>query len=388
MSDFDSPVDRRGSDSYKWDGAGAVFHREGLLPFWVADMDFRTPAPIVEAVRRRAEHPVFGYERRSEESIAAVREWLERRHGWIIEREWLMFCPPSSIVAMYGLVDRLTKPGDSVACHVPGYHPLFQLVEDNERQLLRCPMIERDGRYVVDVADMSTRIRDDTRLLLLCNPHNPTGRVLTEEELAGVAALAAERDMVVVSDEVHADLVMPGYRHLPFGKVRPERSVTVISPNKTFNTAGLPQSSLVIPDPELRRAFARFLDTLQLNHDSTFGVTAMVAAYRHCGGWLDELIEYVAENHRYLGQYLAERVPQISAAAAEGTYLAWLDFRRIGLSEEELQRRLVDIGGVGLYAGTQFGREGSGFFRMNVACPRSQLERGLEGMERALNGPG
>lgn len=383
MSAFDRVIERRGSGSYKWDGAAALFGRD-VLPFWVADMDFAAPEPVLEAVRRRPEHPVFGYEAKSGALVESVCRWMAARHGWEIPPEWLMFCPPSTIVGMVGLVTRLTRPAAGIACHTPGYSPLFRLVEDNDRRLVRCPLVQRHGGFHLDVDDLRRRLEGDVRMLLLCNPHNPTGRVFTEAELRAVAGLAAEHDLIVVSDEVHCDLVMPGHRHIPFGQLGGERTVTVISPNKTFNTAGMPQSTFIVPDPEVRAVFAGFLDTMQLNHESTFGAVAAEAAYRHGAAWLDELISCLDGNHRFVRAFLEENLPTVRVPPAEGTYLAWLDCRATGLAEEELMRRLVETGGVGLYPGTAFGPEGRGFLRMNVACPREILTRGLEGIARAL----
>jgi cystathionine beta-lyase len=383
MSSFDRIIERRGSRSYKWDGAASLFGRE-VLPFWVADMDFAAPEPVLEAVRRRAEHPVFGYEEKSDVLADSVRGWLAVRHGWEVPREWLMFCPPSTIVGMIGLVTRLTAPSDGIACHTPGYSPLFRLVEDNDRRLVRCSLVERHGRFHLDADALRDRLSGDVRMLLLCNPHNPTGRVFTESELRAVADLASEKDLVVVSDEVHCDLVMPGHRHIPFGQIAGERAVTVISPNKTFNTAGMPQSTFVIPDPAVRTVFAEFLETMQLNHESTFGVVAADAAYRHGAAWLDDLIAYLDENHRLLRTFLEDKLSIVRVQPPEGTYLAWLDCRETGLGEDELMRRLLEIGGTGLYPGSTFGAEGRGFMRMNIACPRATLRRGLEGIVRAL----
>lgn len=382
--DLDRKVERRGTDSFKWDDAENVFGRADLLPFWVADMDFETPAPILDAIRRRCSHPVLGYGMRSTEYIDAVSYWLESRHDWEVPREWLMFCPPSSIVAIYGLVNLLAVPGASVALQTPTYGPLLDLVSDSGRQQILVPFRENEGCFELDVEAFRDRLRDDTRLIVLCSPHNPTGRVFTEAELASVAALAAEHDLVVISDEVHCDLVMPGYRHIPYGKLGGRRSVTVISPNKTFNTAGIPQATLIIPDPAIREQFQQFLNTLQLNHDSTFGAVGMVAAYRHCEEWLDRVRLYISDNHQLVDDYLAQYVPQLRKATAEATYLAWLDFRALGLSEQEIQRRLVEKGAIGLYPGTEFGAAGDGFFRMNIGCPRSTLKRGLEGIRTAL----
>lgn len=382
--DLDRITDRRQTDSFKWDDNEALFGRRDLLPFWVADMDFETPAAILDAIRKRVEHPVLGYERRSGEYYAAVENWLATRHGWDVPREWLMFCPPSSIIAMYGLVNLLTQPGDSVALQTPNYGPLFDIVAQNGRRQILSPLQENDGSFVFDIADLETRLEADTRMFILCSPHNPTGRVFSAEELEPLAALAEERDLIVVSDEVHCDLVMPGHRHIPYGTIGGERSVTVISPNKTFNTAGIPQATLIIPSEAIRQKFSEFLAVTQLNHDATFGAVGMCAGYRHCGEWLDAVIGYVAENHRMAAAFLQAEVAGVTKTPAEATYLAWLDFRGTGLAESEIMDRLVNKGGVGLYAGTEFGAAGEGFFRMNLACPRETLINGLEGIKKAL----
>jgi cystathionine beta-lyase len=297
-----------------------------------------------------------------------------------------MFSPPSSIVGIGGIISVLTERGDSIAAPTPTYGPLLGLVEQNGRKLIRNPLKETDGRYELDIDDLAQKITADTRMVVLCSPHNPVGRVFSRDELDALSELAEEHDLIVVSDEVHCDLVLPGHRHLPFGSIGGERSVTVISPNKTFNTAGIPQSTLIIPDEKIRERYQVFLNTMQLNHDSTFGTEGMIAGYRLCGPWLDKLVVYLAANHEMAETFFQERIPAIRKTHAEATYLSWLDCRQLGLSEDEIMRRLVEIGGVGLYGGTEFGKEGEGFFRMNLACPRELLERGLLGIEKALGG--
>ena len=384
MNEFDHAIDRRGSNSFKWDDNLRMFGRADLLPFWVADMDFATPEPILSAVRDRCDHPVMGYESRSDEYFNALGTWLTTRHGWSPPREWLTFCPPSSIVGIHGLVTTLTQPGDSIVVPTPNYGPLLKLVENNNRRLIRVPLAEDARRFTLDVASIAAKLGDDTKMIIISNPHNPTGRVFGDRELAGLVDLANERDLVIVSDEVHADLVMPGHRHIPLASIGGSRTISVMSPNKTFNTAGLPQATLIIPDEGIREGYRRFLDTTQLNHDSTFGAAAMIAAYRHCGAWLDRLIDYLAGNHERVATYLDSDVPGVHKVPAEGTYLAWLDCRELGLDEAEIMRRLVDTGGVALYGGSEFGPDSEGFFRMNIACPREFLERGLDGIRRAL----
>lgn len=382
--DLNRVTARRHSDSFKWDENERIFGRGDLLPFWVADMDFETPAPILEAIRKRAEHPILGYERRSDEYYDAVIHWLSTRHNWEVSRDWLTFCPPGSIVGMYGLVTLLTEPGDSVILQTPTYGPLYDIVTGNRRRQILSPLKDSGGQFKFDAADVEARLEADSRLVLLCSPHNPTGRVFGRSELEPLAELAEKHDLIVVSDEVHCDLVLPGNCHTPYGKIGGDRSVTVISPNKTFNTAGIPQATLIIPDENIRRKFQRFIDVLQINHDTTFGAAGMLAGYRKCADWLDEVVSYVAENHRFLADFLDRNVPGVRTTQAEATYLAWLDYRDTGLSESDVMHRLVTIGGIGLYAGSEFGAAGDGFLRMNLACPRTTLEKGLDGLHRAF----
>ena len=383
---FDEQIERRGTDSFKWDDNRRLFGRSDLLPFWVADMDFATPQPILDAIRARCEHPVLGYGIRSDEYYQAIQDWLRERHGWQVPREWMMFCPPSSIVGIHGVIAMLTEPAETIAAPTPTYGPLIDLIVRNGRRILRNPLREDEtGRFRLDVAGLESKLEADTRLAIFCSPHNPTGRVFTRDELQALADLAKRRNLVVVSDEVHLDLVMPGHRHIPYGTIGGERSVTVISPNKTFNTAGIPQATLIMPDPDLRTRYQAWLNKMQLNHDSTFGAEAMIAGYRHCGLWLDDIVTYIAGNHQFAAEYVENQVPGVRKVTAEATYLSWLDFRETGLSQDDIMDRLVNVGGVGLYSGTDFGEEGAGFFRMNLACPRPLLERGLEGIRAAMS---
>lgn len=382
--DFDRQIERRGTDSYKWDANERLFGKRDLLPFWVADMDFAAPDPIIDTIRDRCNHPVFGYGIRSETYVQTIQNWLRDRHQWEVPQEWLMFCPPSSIVGIYGVISILTQPSQSIAAPVPTYGRLLGLIEKNGRRLIRNPLREDNGRFTLDADDLAAKLEPDTNMVVFCSPHNPTGRVFSRDELESVADLAERRGLLVVSDEVHCDLVLPGHRHIPYGSIGGERSVTVISPNKTFNTAGIPQATLIIPDPGLRTKYQHYLDMMQLNHDSTFGADCMLAGYRHCADWLDALIEYIAHNHQFADDFIQDNLPTVRKIKAEATYLGWLDFRLTGLGENELMDRFVNIGGIGLYGGTEFGHQGEAFFRMNLGCPRTRLEQGLEGIQRAL----
>lgn len=383
MFDFDTVIERRGTNSFKWDGNERQFGEAGLLPFWVADMDFATPQPILDAIAARLRHPVLGYEERPAAYTGAVRGWLERRHGWEVPAEWLVYCPPSAIVAMYGLLLTESEPGDGVLVPAPTYGPLLGFVGDSGRRLQAVPMVEDQGRYRLDLDGLAEAADDRSRILILCNPHNPTGRVFSDDELAALRDFAASRELFVISDEVHADLTRPGYRHVPFGSLGYTRSATVISPNKTFNTAGLPQATVVLPEAATRGRLRQFLDTVQLNHDTTFGGIAMMAGYQHCEDWLDAVRDYIDANHVALADFVSQ-AEGLSLYPAEGTYLAWLDYRAVGVSEEQMLAALKTAG-VALYGGSLFGEAGRGFLRMNVACPRRTLNAGMASISRALD---
>ena len=285
--------------------------------------------------------------------------------------------------AAYAVFTAAVDEGDEVILLEPYYPQHINKIELAGGKIVMAPLDKSNG-FTIDRDTIESRITDKTLMIAMVNPANPTGRVFSRDELEALADLAKERNLLVVSDEVHCDLVLPGHHHIPYGSIGGERSVTVISPNKTFNTAGIPQATLIIPDAELRSSYQGYLDLTQLNHDSTFGAVGMIAGYRHCADWLGALIEYITVNHQFAADFLGGKVPKVRKIKAEATYLAWLDFRQTGLSQDEIMDRLVNIGGVGLYGGTEFGLQGEAFFRMNLGCPRSRLEQGLQGIQKAM----
>jgi len=382
---FNKKINRKNTNSFKWDDYQNLFGCSDLMPFWVADMDFATPEPILDAIRERTKHPIFGYEIRSEKYYCAIEDWVRRRHNWSIDREWLTFCPPSTIVGIYGLVNTLTFEGDSIIIPTPNYGPLLNLVKDNQRELIASPMREAQGMFSIDLDDIENKIQKNSKMIIFSNPHNPTGRVFKKSEIDDLSELAKKYKLIVISDEVHCDLVLPGFKHIPFGKVMKHQSVTIFSPNKSFNTASIPQSTFIIPNENIREKFKDYLETTQLNHDASFGSVAMIAAYCHCEEWLDELIIYIHDNHKIVQNYFEKNFPKVKKIYAEATYLAWLDCRALNMSDNEIKKRLVEKGGVGLYGGDYFGMETEGFFRMNIACSREFLIKGLEAIKKALS---
>ena len=384
---LDKPLTRSATNSYKWDYNKTKFGREDVIPFWVADMDFACAPPIIEAIQQRAQHPVFGYTIRGPEYYSAVIDWLSKRFNWNIEAEWLKFCPPGAIQAINALVLLLSEEGDEVIVQTPAYAPLLDVVTANNRKVLKNQLRYEDRRYELDFEDLKSKISEKTKLLLLCSPHNPTGRVWTHDELNTLSEICQQNDIIVISDEVHSDLIFKGNKHFPMGSVSKkfqDNSVTVISPSKSFNTAALPQSSLIIPSAEIRDKFQRYLDVAQLNLDNIFASVAMIASYNDCEDWLDDVIKYVSENVKIVSEFFNDNFPAIKVIKPEGTYLLWIDMRSLDKPQQEIIDAMINVGGVALYDGTEFGESCKGFFRMNLACSKTTLQAGLQGIKKAI----
>jgi cystathionine beta-lyase len=384
--DFDTPIDRAGTHSVKYDLREAKFGRADVLPLWVADMDFAAPPCVQAALAARVAHPVYGYTVAPQAAFEAIADWQRRRHGWDIERDWITLTPglvPSLALA----VQAFTQPGEAVVVPTPVYNPLFEAVQRNGRDLIRSPLAWDGARHAMDLEALAARITPDTRLLLLCSPHNPGGRVWTRDELEALGALCERHDLLVVSDEIHADLVYPGAKYIPLASVSPElaaRTVTFNSPGKTFNVAGLNTSYAIISDAHLRARYRQALHALHVEGVNLFGLTAMQAAYREGEPWLEALLAYLRGNIELACGYIAANLPRAQCAAPESTFLLWLDCRALGLSDAALRARLVDAG-LGLSPGTQFGLEGGGFMRMNIALSRSRLREALNRLAKALS---
>jgi cystathionine beta-lyase len=384
---LDRVIDRRGTASLKWDFQKRLTGEEGLLPLWVADMDFPAPREVRAALRRRVRHGVFGYTREPESWFEAAAAWSRSRHGWDLRREWLLACP-GVVPAINLAILAFTAPGERVVIQPPVYYPFAACIRNNGRDVLENPLRLQDQVYRLDLEHLERTLDERTRLLILCSPHNPVARVWRREELAGLAELCLRRGLVVVSDEIHCDLVLPGHRHLPTAALSAEvarRTVTLVSATKTFNLAGLGGSLAVIPDPELRRCFRAAKEALWTGVANACSVVAAEAAWRYGAPWLERVLAYVAGNHRFLQDFLAAHLPAARAFPLEGTYLAWLDFRALGFSDEELKQRILRRARVWLDEGPMFGSGGQGFQRLNLACPRAILREALERMTRALS---
>lgn len=383
--DFDQIIPREATDSVKYDDRAARFGRTDVLPLWVADMDFRAPACVQEALRGLVDQNLYGYHLKTAGYYQAIVEWWGRRHDYAVEPESVFFTP-GVVPAVSHLVQALTARGDGVILQPPVYHPFFWAVRANGRRLIENPLREEAGVYRMDLDDLEAKA-SQARLLVLCSPHNPVGRVWRREELARVAEICLRHNLTILADEIHNDLVFSPHRHLPIAALAPEVdriTVTCHSASKTFNLAGLSTAYLLIRGPELREAYRRISEPLHVDALNSFGLVAMRAAFTQGEAWLAELLAYLRGNAELLAGHLAAHLPEVGLSPLEGTYLAWLDFRRTGFGPEELRERIVQRARLGLNDGPSFGPGGAGFQRMNLACPQALLRQALERLPAAL----
>lgn len=385
--DFDTWVDRRNTSSFKWDMNMEYFGRDDIIPMWVADMDFPCAPAVVEAIKARAEHPIYGYTVRKQDYYEAVIGWLKRRHHFEVKQEWLAFAPPGVIYAIYVILQLLTEKGDKVIIPMPNYDPLFDVIVKSGRTMVETPLILKDERFTFDFDDLRKKAKQGAKALILSSPHNPTGRVWTKQELSELASICLENDIYMLIDEIHADLVPNDRIHTTFGLLGEEvlqKSIVCYSANKGFNLGGLQMSTVVIADENLRERFNEQMLIAQTRLDNTFGAVAMIAAYNHGEQWLDAVMDYVRENKVYLQDYLEKRIPKIKMIPSEGTYLVWLDCSALGLEGKELESFMIQKAKIAFCAGYEFGESGKSYVRMNVSCPRSILKKALEQLENAI----
>lgn len=379
--DFDKIVNRRNTNSLKWDV------KESELPMWVADMDFETAPEIQEAIRKRAAFGVFGYQIMPDEWYEAYIGWWRDRHGYRMERDWLMFCT-GVIPAVSSVVRKLTTPAEKVLIQTPVYNIFFNSILNNGREVLESSLKYEDGNYEMDFADLEEKLADpQTSLMILCNPQNPAGRIWSREELARVGELCAKYHVTVLSDEIHCDLTAPGMDYVPFASVSQtcrDISVSCIAPTKTFNLAGLQTAAVCVPDPFLRHKVWRGLNTDEVAEPNSFAVDAAVAAFTKGGPWLDELREYISLNERTVAEFLAQELPQVKLVRREATYLLWLDCAQLTEDSEELAGFLREKTGLFVTAGIHYGEAGRQFLRVNIACPRSIVLDGLDRLKRGI----
>lgn len=385
---FDGIIDRKNTNCLKYDFALQRKKPEGLLSFWIADMDFQTAPEIVETIQKRTAHGIFGYSEAKDSYFDALKGWMADRHGWEIERKWLVKTP-GVVFALAMAVQAYTNAGDGVIIQQPVYYPFQEVIADNNRKVIDNTLIQDEsGRYHMNLDEFERQIIENkVKLFLLCSPHNPVGRVWTKEELERLGNICTHHDVIIVSDEIHADFVFSG-RHQVLANISEElkmRTITCTSPSKTFNLAGLQVSNILIPNPDLRKKFKARIAASGYSQLNLLGLVACEAAYRDGMEWYQELMEYLKGNLEYIQAYLEEHLPKIHMTPPEGTYLVWLDFKNLKLTEEELEHLIVQKAGLWLDSGAMFGKTGEGFERINAACPRSILEKALKQLESAVN---
>ena len=385
--DFDRIVERKGTNSLKYDFARERGKREDVLPLWVADMDFQTAPEILEQLKQAVEHGIYGYSESKDGYFRAVQHWYDEHFGWHVEKNWLVKTP-GVVFALAMAIKAFTKKGDAVLLQQPMYYPFSEVIRDNDRVLINSPLKLENGHYEIDFEDLEEKIQDNSvKLFLLCSPHNPVGRVWQEWELRKLGDICLRHSVLVVSDEIHSDFTYEGHVHHVFANLSPEISnitVTCTAPSKTFNLAGLQVSNIFISNEKLRKQFKKAVDAAGYSQLNLMGLVACQAAYEKGEPWFKALKAYLAENLEFVRVYLKEHLPQISLVEPEGTYLIWLDFRRLGLTESQREDLIVNKAHLWLDSGVMFGPDGEGFERINIACPRAVLQKALEQLEKAL----
>lgn len=381
MYDFDKLTNRLGTGSLKWDV------NEGQLPMWVADMDFETAPEIIQALQKRIEHGVFGYQNVTDDWYQAYQSWWNRRHQFKIEKDWLIFCT-GVVPAISSIVRKVTTVGENVLVQTPVYNIFFNSIRNNGRNILESPLVYEQGEYHIDFKDLEEKLSNpQTSLFILCNPHNPIGKIWDRESLEKIGELCDRYHVIVVSDEIHCDLTDPGYEYVPFASVSDqcrENSITCIAPTKTFGIPGIQTAAVVVPNPVLQHRVNRGLNTDEVAEPNNFAVAAAVAAFQHGDQWLTELREYLSQNKQYVRDYIGAYIPEIKVVPSNATYLLWLDCSELTDDACELQRFIEKHSGLVLTEGEEYGTPGRRFLRLNPACPRSRVQDGMERLKNSV----
>lgn len=385
IHNFDEMIERRGTDSKKFN---PDVYPEDVLPMWIADTDFKCPAPIVEKMIQRAQHGLYGYPYNSKTFELAAKRWMKRRFHWDIDENWVEFTP-GVIPGIIFAVRALSMPGDKIIIQTPVYPPFHQLVVNNGRRLETNSLVLRDGKYHIDFTDLEDKLKDSrTKILILCNPHNPTGRVFTKKELQEIGNLCLKHNVFVISDEIHCDIVYKGHEHIPFASISEEfaqNSMICINPSKTFNIAGFRTAAAIIPNEYKRKLIYESVVNNKAYGRTVFGALAFETAYTECEYYANQLAEYLQANMEFTSEYIKNNITRINLIEPEATYLLWLDFRKLQMSQDKLVEFMVNKAKVGLNDGETFGSEGIGFMRINIATQRQTLEKGLERIQKAIN---
>lgn len=386
---FDKVIERNNTDCLKYDFAVISGKPEGIIPLWVADMDFPTSDKVLEAIQKRVSHGIFGYTESLGKYFNAIAGWMKKRHDWEVKREWLVKTP-GVVFALAMAVKAYTKPQDAVLIQQPVYYPFSEVIEDNERVVVSNDLIlGEDKKYHIDFENFERKIVENKiSLFILCSPHNPVSRVWTKEELNRIGEICLKHHVIVVSDEIHQDFVFGQHKHHVFAKLRKEFediSITCTSPAKTFNLAGLQVSNIFIPNKELRAKFKKQISAAGYSQLNTIGLTACEAAYSDGYDWYEQMIEYLENNIKFMKEYIINEIPRLKMIDPEGTYLVWVDFRDLNLTGQELENLIINKAKLWLDSGSIFGRTGEGFQRFNIACPRSVLKQALDQLKNAIN---
>ena len=383
---FDKIIDRTNNFSAKWSEMNKNFGTNNLLPMWVADMDFLTAPCVMEALKDRLEQGIFGYTTRPSSYNESIVNWLDNRFSWKINQEWLMFSP-AVITSISLLIQNLTQKNDKIMIQEPVYSPFHNIVESNERNLVISPLVKLDdGSYVMDYEDIEAKIKD-VKVFILCNPHNPVGRVWTREELTRLGEICLKHNVLIISDEIHSDIILKNHKHTPFASISKEfreNTITCMAPTKTFNLAGLQSSFLVISNPYYYEVMDKAFSILDIKRNNAFSLVATEAAYNYGEDWLYELIKYIEDNVDFAIDYIKNHIPQLKVKKPEGTYLLWVDFSNLNVDKKDLKNALINKGRIALSDGSSFGIGGDGYYRINLACPRSMVLEGLKRIEFAI----
>ncbi|HFL3592398.1 TPA: MalY/PatB family protein [Clostridioides difficile] len=384
---FNEIVDRSNNFSSKWSEMEKKYGTNDLLPMWVADMDFKVAPCIIDSLKNRLEQEIYGYTTRPDSYNESIVNWLDRRHNWKIKSEWLIYSP-GVIPAISLLINELTKANDKIMIQEPVYSPFNSVVKNNNRELIISPLQKlENGNYIMDYEDIENKIKD-VKLFILCNPHNPVGRVWTKDELKKLGDICLKHNVKIISDEIHSDIILKKHKHIPMASISKEfekNTITCMAPTKTFNIAGLQSSYVILPDEKYYKLLDDAFTRIDIKRNNCFSLVATEASYNNGESWLESFLEYLESNIDFAIKYINENMPKLKVRKPEGTYLLWVDFSALGLSDEELESILVQKGKVALNQGNSFGIGGSGYQRINLACPRSMLEEALIRIKNAIN---
>ena len=388
MNDFSKVISRMGFNSKKWDACDDMFGDRDIIPMWIADMDFQVPEEVVNAITSRATHGIFGYTGTPDSYLEAIAVWMETHHNWKIQKDWIRHSP-GVVTALSLLIDAYTNPGDKIIIQSPVYYPFARVVRTSGRTLLDNPLRRKaDGHYVMDLENLKAQLDESVKMIFLCSPHNPVGRVWHRDELMALAELCMAHNILMVSDEVHADLIYKGHQHTCFPTLSKEieqRTIFCSGASKTFNLAGLKTSSIIIPNDELRAKFTTVINNYNVGSGNIFGLLTTEAAYRYGDTWLTNLNTYLQHNLEYMLDFMHKNLPQIPVVRPDGTYLIWMDFSALGMADKALEQFCLKKAKIAFDPGYEFGTGGSGFMRANIACPRETLETALIRLLDAVN---